>query len=268
MKRKKKDEIIVKPHISPSQISSYTKCGEQYRRRYIEKEIIPPGFALIKGTCIHKGAEENFKQKMDTGLDLKREDIAMIAVETFDSIHKNEGIYLTPDEESIGKKKLIGEAKDSIVDMADVFTEQVAPKYQPDEVEKEYNIELPNSSHNLKCIIDLETPFSIVDIKTSKKKWGQDQADRHPQFTFYSMIKKSMTGKIPKFVVENIVSTKKVAYHSIETSRIDGDFERLVNRINRVLDGINSGNFAPAHEGSWACNPKYCGYYNSCKVRS
>ena len=47
---KKPDE---KPYLSPSQMGMYCRCGEQYRRRYIEKEIIPPGFALIKGGSVH-----------------------------------------------------------------------------------------------------------------------------------------------------------------------------------------------------------------------
>ena len=143
MARKKKvEEPQKKPHISPSQLSTYTRCGEQYRRRYVEKEIIPPGIALMKGSSVHKGAEENFKHKMEKGEDMNKDDVAMICVETFDNIQKNEGILLNDDELAIGKKKVVGEAKDVIVDMANLFSERVAPRYIPKSVEKEYNIEV------------------------------------------------------------------------------------------------------------------------------
>ena len=265
-KKQKKDEVK-KPHISPSQLSTYTRCGEQYRRRYVEKEIIPPGIALMKGSSVHKGAEENFKHKMEKGEDMNKDDVAMICVETFDNIQKNEGILLNDDELAIGKKKVVGEAKDVIVDMANLFSERVAPRYIPKSVEKEYNIELPNSTHNIKAITDLETEFFLVDLKTSGKQWSQRQADSYPNFTVYSMVKEAQSGKAPQIMVENLHGKKKISHTVIETRRTKEDYERMINRINRVLDGINGGVFAPANDGGWWCHPNYCGYFHSCKVR-
>ena len=56
--------------ISPSQIDMFSRCGEQYRRRYIEKDRLPPGVAMIRGRGVHEGVAENMRQKRHTYCDL------------------------------------------------------------------------------------------------------------------------------------------------------------------------------------------------------
>lgn len=128
-----------KPHISPSQVATYTKCGEQYRRRYLEHEIIPPSISLCKGRSVHKGSEYNFKQKIDSRVDLKRDEIVDYAVADFDTSKEKEGLLLHPGEESRGKAIVVGEAKDSVRDLAGLYAREVAPKYQPEGVEEGLN---------------------------------------------------------------------------------------------------------------------------------
>ena len=55
---------IEKPYISPSQLNTFENCGEAYKRRYLDKEIIPPVVAALRGTGVHRGAEMNFVQKI------------------------------------------------------------------------------------------------------------------------------------------------------------------------------------------------------------
>ena len=81
-----------RPHISPSQISMYSRCGEQFRRRYLAKDIVPPGVALIKGSAVHKGIETNNEQKMESWADLPKDDIVEAAVSTVKEKVKNEGL--------------------------------------------------------------------------------------------------------------------------------------------------------------------------------
>jgi hypothetical protein len=47
----------------------FQRCGEQYRRRYLENEIIPPGISARIGSGVHKAAEINFRAKIQTGED-------------------------------------------------------------------------------------------------------------------------------------------------------------------------------------------------------
>ena len=146
-----------KPYISPSQVGTYTKCGEAFRRRYVEHEKIPPGISLLKGRAVHKGSEYNFKQKVESHVDLKAKDIVDYSVADFETTKEKEGLLLNREEESRGASIVIGDAKDSTKDLSGLYAREVAPKYQPVGVEEEVFTELPSSSHDLKGYIDLRT---------------------------------------------------------------------------------------------------------------
>ena len=48
--------------IHQSTANTALRCGEQFRRLYIEDERIPPGIAAGRGTGVHKANEVNLKQ--------------------------------------------------------------------------------------------------------------------------------------------------------------------------------------------------------------
>jgi len=257
-----------KPYISPSQVGTYTKCGEMYRRRYIEHEKIPPGISLVKGRSVHKGSEYNFKQKIESRVDLKHSDIVDYAVADFETTKEKEGLLLSPGEESIGKALVVGEAKDSVADLTGLYARDVAPKYQPAGVEEEVFTALPSSSHDLKGYIDVRTvDKKILDLKTSAKSWNQAKVDNDFQFTFYSMNYRAKFGVDPKNItVENLVdSGKSLKSLTFETRRGSSDYEAAIHRLNAVLAGINAGIYTPANDGWWGCSILYCGYARDCK---
>lgn len=256
-----------KLYLSPTQINMFTRCGEQYRRRYIEGEKLPPGISLIRGSSVHKGAEHNFKQKMGTRKDLSKNDIVDISVASFEERVKNEGVMLNEIEKSRGKEIVIGEAKDTTVALSSLYAEVVAPKYQPKMVEEETIIELPHSTHDLKGIIDLvDENDLIVDLKTGSRKKSQEEVDKDAQMTFYSMIHKAKTGKAEKgIVIEQLLDQKKPKNETILTTRNEADYKAMINRINAVAHAINSGIFPPAQPDSWSCSAKFCGWYHVCQ---
>jgi hypothetical protein len=256
-----------KPHISISQVGMYTRCGEQYRRRYVEGEKIPPGIAAVKGISVHKGAEFNFKAKIQSKKDKPVGDVVDYAVATLEGQIENEGITLSPDEKVRGQKVIMGEAKDRTAKMASVLMTQVAPRYQPVTVEETVNVPLPTSSHDLKGIIDLEAEGgTIVDLKTSARAWNQERVDKSIQLPFYGMMKRALTGKDPEaVVVENIVDGSKMSNVTFSRKVGMNDYETVIRRLNRILEGINKGVYTPANpETSWWCSSTWCGYWTTC----
>jgi len=255
-----------KPHLSHTQIDLYSKCGEAYRRRYIEKHVIPPGVAAVRGTSVHVGAEANYDQKVHTREDLKAGWVAEIAADAFDKTVKYEDVWLNPEEVAAGKKKALGEAKDMTVRLAKVFTEKVAPKYQPAHVEMEHTIPIPAASHDLKVVLDLVTEDGLVqDLKTRTRRSSQEDVDRSTQFTLYDMAYRHKFGKAPEgIVVDELVDGKEPGVNTIPTKRGLEDFGAVVNRMNAVLKGVNAGVFTPATPGGWWCTPKWCGYWATC----
>lgn len=263
----KPNEEKQKPYISPSQIFTYSKCGEIYRRRYIEKEVIPPGIAQTKGISVHKGAEFNFNPKIQSKKDKPVGDVVDFSVATFEGQIENEGLSLNQEEESRGKKMVIGEAKDKTAKMASILMTHVSPRYQPVTVEEMVTVPLETSSHNLRGVIDLEVEGgAIVDLKTSAKSWSQERVDKSIQLPFYGMMKRALTGTDPKeVIVENIIDGSKMANKTFTRQIGMDDYIPIIHRLNRILEGINKGVFPPAKDDAWWCHPQWCGYYHTCR---
>lgn len=261
----KAPEAPKKPYISPSQINLYTKCGEAWRRRYIKKEIVPPGVAMVKGTSVHKGAELNFKQKIETRQDLKLKEVVDYSVASFETTIMTDGLLLNQEETLIGRSKVVGSAKDETAKLSKLYIEESAPLYQPKHVEVTARIPLPSSSHDLLSIADVITEHDeVIEYKTGKR-WSQEKADNEPQLTFQAVTFRALTGRDPKRIrVENLVNNIKPVRNPVDTTRNADDYQALINRINAVLDGINKNVFAPANPGGWWCAKNWCGYWSTC----
>jgi len=264
-----------KPYVSPSQLNTYTNCGEQYRRRYIEKEIIPPGVAALRGSSVHKGAEANFKQKIESKIDLPKNEIVERAVAEFEGRLKADGVFLDEEEQGRGKAIVLGEEKDTTVRLAGLYADEVAPRYQPTAVEQKIEIELPGS-HNLLGILDLTAEAigadpdkpsgdGIVDYKTGKKTKSQGEFDSSPQISLYDLAYRAKHRKAPSFIrIEQLIDTKVPKRVVNATTRSTADFKAAVARVNAMIDGVQKGVFIPANAGAWQCSARWCGYWRTC----
>lgn len=257
----------IRPHLSPSQISTYLRCGEMWRRRYIEGEIIPPGITLIKGRSIHTGAEINHRQKIESHRDMKKKDIIEISVNDVETIKAEDGYSLTEEEQGIGAAKVLGQAKDRIAVIAGLYMDEVAPTIQPVLVEETFRIELPGGSHDLLGRIDYcDDQQRVGDIKTASKSKNQADIDNSDQMTFYHLAYQSRFGHPPAGLRMDVLVDKKVpAAQFLTSTRDEQDYEILINKINAVLAGLKAGIFLPAPENSWICSKKFCGYAPSCR---
>ena len=267
-------EAPKKPHVSPSQLGTFENCGEAYRRRYLEKHIIPPGVAALRGGAVHKGAEMNFAQKIESRVDLPAKDIIDRAAAEFDARIAAEGVFLAAEDEARGKAVVIGEEKDTAVALAGLFALEVAPVYQPTAVEKKIRIELPDSPRDILGILDLTATVikepglgeGIGDYKTGKKTKPQRDFDVSPQLSLYDLAYRALTGKVPGFIrVEQLIQLKAGTKRVMNaTTRTIADFRATVARVNAMIGGLEKGAFMPASPGAWNCSPKWCGYWTSC----
>lgn len=256
---------VRKPHLSPSALEMYAKCGEQYRRRYIEREIIPPGMAMLRGTGVHGGIETNMRQKTETYRDLPVGDVIDAAVAKFDDELKS-GFALDAEQTSRGKDTVVGETRDSVATLAGVAGQDLCPKYQPKYIEQAVRIELPGSTHDLLGVIDLaDDKARIIDVKTSGKSKSQSDADGSVQLTVYSAMHQVLTGTPPEeLVLETLVALKTPKLQTLVTTRGSADLHALAARIEATTHGIAKGVFAPAPSGAWWCSRMYCGYWHTC----
>lgn len=255
-----------KPHLSPTQLDMYARCPEAYRRRYIEKEVIAPGFAMLRGTGVHAGAEHNFEQKIESHEDLPASDIIGAAVAGFEEAVAG-GYSLTDDEAGKNVRDVIGEQKDVVVDMATLHAAEQAPDYQPVAVEQYVRLELPDHPRDLVGVIDLmDDQDRVIDFKTAGRKKSQTDADTSTQLTVYAAAHKRLTGRDATEVrLDTVVKTKtKTTRDVVSSTRGAADFNALANRVNVITYAIESGTFTPATPGTWWCSQKFCGYWDTC----
>ena len=256
---------IEKPHLSATQLEMFWRCGEQYRRRYIQGERIPPGVSLILGKAFHAGAETNFRQKIESHQDLPAADIMEATAAAFEAEQAG-GYELTEEEASTGHATVLGKAKDTAVQLAGVHAKEQAPDYQPVAVEHATRIIFPNASHDLLTITDLrDDQDRITDFKTAARKMPANAADTSTQLTVYAAAHRIDTGRdATECRLDVLTKTKTPARQVLTTARDVNDFRVLVARVNKTLDAIKAGIFTPCPPGGWACSPKFCGYWATC----
>lgn len=259
--------IVRKPHLSPSQMNTHSMCQESWRRRYIDKDIIPPGFAMIRGKAVHAGAEYNFRQKIESHSDLPANQIVDRAVAQVDAEIAG-GVSLSPEETGRSVSVMKGETVDEVAKLARLHAAVQAPDYQPAAVEEAIRVELPQSSHDLLCVIDLVSDRgAVIDLKTTGKSPSQCDADQSLQLTAYSFAKEAQTGvKPPELALDFLINKgSNLSRKKLVTERDDSDVNVLAARFAATVDSIKSGAFAPAPVGSWNCSARWCGYFSSCR---
>ncbi len=259
-----------KKYISVSQLEMYERCGVQYWFRYVKPDAkpAPPGIALLKGSGVHAGARENFRKKRDTHEDLPATDIIDISVAAFEMEFAKAGEILpTEDDLEIGVRNALGKAKDSVVTLAGLFAIRVAPKYQPVYVEADQRIVVPDSEYDLRAIMDLADSQDVVtDLKTATKSKTQKDVDLSQQLTFYSMVFKLLTGRMPKEVrLETLVDKKEPTAQLLSSTRSIEDFKVLLRRISRMIEGIQKKDFQPTLPTNWWCSQWHCGWWPDCE---
>lgn len=251
-----------RPHLSASQLDMFARCPEQWRRRYVEREIIPPRLAMLKGGAVHAGAEANMRQKIETRTDLPKAEIIDAAVDSYDMKIKADG-YLLKDGET---KKDVDGTRDLVAAMAEAHAEKQAPDYQPKEVEKKFRIELPALSHDVVGVIDLVTENGdVVDFKTTGKLMNKADAAESVQLSLYAAAQEGADEVAVRLDVLVEPSTRlPVRRQVIEATRNKSDLPIVARRVAVVSRTIDAGLFPPAAVGSWWCSESWCGYWNSC----
>src|SRR5688572_33095123 len=97
-------DVVKKPHLSFSQLDMLSKCGEQYRRRYVLGERLPPGVAMIVGGAVDKSVNANMTNKKDSGALLPIEQVQDTARDALNSEWERGGVVLQDDERARGLK--------------------------------------------------------------------------------------------------------------------------------------------------------------------
>ena len=251
--------------ISVTQLNMLSKCQMQYFLRYIKKIIVPPKLAMMRGGGVHKGAEHNFLQKIESHEDLPRSQIVEASVEHFKSELKG-GYQLTVDEVSVGKNVAVDQAKDDVMRFSEGFADYIAPDHQPASAEEKFEIDIGDEVSVLGYIDWTDTDESLWDLKTAKNISG---TNNNVQLSMYSVNYHKKHGHYPtKVGIEQLKLLVKGPKHvRHESIRTDAHTEALSTRINaavKTIRALRNEAIEPCGAdptAAWWCSPGWCGYW-------
>jgi RecB family exonuclease len=243
------------------------KCMEAFRRRYIEGEIIPPGVAMIVGTGTHRSVELNLTEKIKTGSLLPIEAVIDAARDGVNSAWESSEIRLDPEEMIKGLKAVKGEAVDKAVRLSRLHATSKAPALSPKFVERKWSVELTGYPMDLVGTIDIQETTPIIrDTKTSGKTPPANCADRSLQLKAYALAVWRIDGEAPKKAcLDYLIDTAKPKVETFESEPTREDFTVLLARIETLAMAMEKGVFIPVEPTHWCCDPKWCGYYQTCR---
>lgn len=246
-----------------SKINMFFRCAEQFRRRWIENDIMPPGISARVGSGVHHGAYVNHSQKIKTGMDEPMGVILDATRDKYIQLITEEGIYEPPGKNGIRTR--VNEGLEKSLKMAEIYCEEMAPRTFPIIAEERIEVEIGDNIFS--GIIDVADNKWMGDIKTTGKAFTQSQADSSIQATIYRELYKKHFGRPPyriSFEIFRALKTK-ADYQQVFTYRDEGDFSTVLARVEIVEMAMVTGNFPPALPEFWGCHPEYCGYYFSCR---
>ena len=260
------------PRWSHSRLAMIERCGEQYRRRYVELEIIPPDLGLIRGRATHGGIHANVAHRIEEGEYLELEAVAQAASDSLDGELQGE-FTLGADYEELGLQKAKGFVLDEVIGLTTLHALRVAPKIEP--TASELRFEIPSSDMLpvvLTGVIDIldgaDQKERIRDSKTTRKSPNAGAAQESTQLSMYELGYRALRGRPSDGqVLDYLVRTPKkgeLKYVPLETQRGEQDLVSLIHRIERAQTAADAGIFVPAPESAWWCDAKWCGYARTC----
>lgn len=270
-----------------SQLNMYLKCGEQYRRRYVLGQRLPPLSSAIRGQAQDAAQNLDLGRKIESDELAPEEEVIETAVDTVVKGFADE-VRLTEEERSSGRKKIAGEITDLAIRSSKLHHRGVAPSINPTATQMELVYRVPSVEHEVVSWADVvEADGTLRDTKTGTKKPDAEAALLSDQLTMYSMGYRATTGKhSPRQVLDHLVMRKaapkkqapgdpvKLVHaegpdgaYELEVTNTPDDHARVALRMQEAAAAIDAGYFPPSlskADGGWWCSLEWCGYYQTC----
>jgi hypothetical protein len=270
----------------------WLRCPEQWRFRYVEKKVIPPGAALVVGSATHVPAGEYHQRgirlgnewSVDAGRDQmtseEAEDLARDAFEILSAGRDPGGKY--PDGAPVDWSResvTAGQACDRAIVMSRKYVADVAPGCgRPLQSEDELS-PVKGREFNLVCKPDLVAEemgtgrIVLHDLKTSGKapngiKCGtiavDDDARR--QLVLYRFALRLVANITLDAAGIDFVWDNKSGAHSVHApvEMVDGDEEEVIEQLRSMDSAVRAGTFIKNTSHNM-CGPRWCGFFSLCR---
>jgi putative RecB family exonuclease len=243
-------------------IGTALKCGERFRRRYIEGERSPSGVEAARGQGVHAASKVNLRQKVVTGVDLPLDDLKDAARDGYVK-QLQEGVYLAPDDVPY-KDSILNAGLNEAIKLTGLYAERVAPGIQPIRVEERFTLDI-GLTVPLGGIMDFEEAAAVGDLKTAGKPWPAGRPEKEIQAKLYSYVFEKKTGTRPVFRYQILICNKKNDLQTLDVNPTIQDYRAMLLTVRRFWMTVQAGVFLPAEPGAWWCSEKWCPYFQTCE---
>jgi putative RecB family exonuclease len=258
------------------------RCPLHYYFRYIEGLKIPPRAPMTLGSSVHAALEHNFRQKIDSKLDLPTDEVLDAYSDRFDLAKpetewekdedpaeiKDSGINLLcayhTGKDRNGEPMMARELNSETRKYEKKIIKPLSPQIQPPLVEEPFEVKFENEvGYTFVGRIDVVDDKDMVrETKTSSKSPTQDQVDSDLQISAYSLGFRVKTGREEKgLVLDYLVKNVSPKVVSIETQRTKDDILRFLKILARISDAVGKGVFYCSCNPMF-CNPNNCGWWD------
>lgn len=244
-----------KPGLSFTQLSTLMRCPRQYDFRYRQRLPMPTNGTLLQGRLYHSVVERNYRQKVQSGVDLEEGELVDQYIEWFDEAVRIEDV----DFEGQDPPAL----KDQGVELIRLYAREIAPAVQPAAVEKPFRISLgdgfPYDLTGRWDVIDAEGV--IIDNKVYAKTPSQADVDADLQLTVYALAYRlRFQEEEAGLRIDAAVKTKEPKAAPLATTRTNAECRWLLRMIEEAVCAIDQGVRYPSP--GWTC--RYCSYADGC----
>lgn len=270
-----------------SALALFSRCGEQFRRRYLEGEIKAPANYIIVGRATDTAVSADLIHKIKQGKLLGAREIDDIAAGVVERNYRDE-------VDMRGESMTKGTARELAINRAKNFASfahrNLNPTIHPKAIQRDWSVRLDGflKRRGLKGLkidyvgtLDIEEwlfDFShlepdpahtaIRDLKTSMRSPQKDavEAKHDIQMTSYALGKLTEDKVMPEHVqVDYLVDYKRGIEHKpVFGTKDDFNLAALFNRIEITARSLKAGIFVPAPRDHWCCSEKWCGYWATC----
>ena len=152
------------------------------------------------------------------------------------------------------------------------FLKAINPEEQVLEVNEAFAVPLIDAQGNvlekpligeIDCVVSHDGETTLVDWKTSARRWPKDQADKSLQPTAYLYAYQQLRDMTPVMRFDVVVKNKTPVVEQYITTRTPDQFLRMVELFKAVERMIAAEHFLPS-EQSFYCGG--CPHHAACKA--
>lgn len=261
------DENANKPIRSWSQFSTYMRCPEMYRVKYVDKTLPRSSNSnMHAGSAVHMAHEKLSEEKRDNGTIMALEDVIAHAEKYWDD--GKDALDEPPMELALTRAKMVNCVES-------YYHYFVSNDINPTHIEESVIIYPKGYPFGLRGIIDrIDEGNVLVDLKTSSKSppkskatgayYLQQGTGYDMQLDTYILLMREGLNLDPRrasleFVVKSKVPKVVRVEHDIRDDRVDSILDLMAN----LEESIQKGNFPKNRLGTF-CSPRMCENWVPC----